>query len=109
MVDPSGFGLKLASVSEALAGLADEHVHEMAGFGLLVDWELVKFCGRQGWELVSLSFRWKEEEVLLVLKVRIEEALYVGFVSRDSPISCVRTLVRKTRASSLALYPDKYS
>lgn len=102
-------GLSLVEVSEALVHMAVDDRDEMAALGLLLDWELVKFLERQGWSLLSLSFKWRDDEVLLVVKLLIDSTQYVGFVSRQSPISCVRTLVRKMRSKTLAFYPDKFA
>lgn len=99
----------LADVSEAVPHMSEEDRNEMAGFGALVDWELVKLMSRAEWDLVSLSFKWRDDEVLLVGKVKMNGAQYVVFVSRSSPIDCVRTLVRKMRDGALALYPDKFA
>lgn len=98
----------LSEVSEVASSLAPDDLVEMAALGSLVDWELVKFLGRSSWALLSLSFRWKEDEVLMVIKVRVDEAQYVVFVSRPSPMGCMRTLVRKMGSGTIPLYPDKY-
>lgn len=99
----------LADFSEVVADMGQEDLLEAAALGSLLDWELVKFLARTGWELVSLSFRFSDEEVLMVLKVRVEKAQYVVFVTSTSPRGCVRSLVRKMSSSSLPLYPDKYA
>lgn len=103
------FGVSLADCSEVVSNLSSDDRDEYAGLGALVDWELVKFMTRAGWSLLRLSFTYKADEVLLVVKVRVDDTQYVVFVTRESPISCMRTLVRKLREKTLALYPDKYA
>lgn len=101
--------VRLSERSEVVSDMDREDLLEAAALGSIVDWELVKFLARTGWVLVSLSFRFKEAEVLMVLKVRVNEAQYVVFVTSSSPRGCMSTLVRKMDANAVALYPDKYS
>lgn len=109
MSDDRNSGTRLEHISESIQGMAASDRDEMAGFGLIVDWEIVKFFRRADWHLLSLSFRWKVDEVLMVVKFKAGETQYVAFVSRESPIYCMRTLVRKLRENTLAMYPDKYA
>jgi hypothetical protein len=99
----------LSSVSEVVGDMSEADLLEAAAFGSLVDWELVKFLARLGWSLSSLSFRFQEDEVLLVAKVLVDKAPYVVFVTSSSPTGCIRAFVRKASSSSLALYPDRYA
>lgn len=109
MESPQNVNVSLFDVSPTTRKLSPEDSAEMAAFGMLVDWELGQLAGRQDWVLRRQSFTWKEDEVLLVVKVEVDELPYVVFVSRSSPISCMRTLVRKMRAGTLKMYPDKYA
>ena len=103
------FSVSLCKISDVVEDLGEADLLELAGLGSLLDWELVKFLAKSGWSLCRLSFTWKDEEVLLVVKVLVDDTPYVAFVSRQNPISCVRTLVRKMNAGDLAIYPDKYA
>lgn len=108
MQTPKNSTTKLAEVSKSAKILSTEDRLEMAAFGALIDWELVNLLGDEGWVMLSQSFRWRDDEVLMVVKMRIDQTQYVVFVSRQSPMDCVRTLVRKMRAGTVAMYPDKF-
>jgi hypothetical protein len=105
----SPFEVPLIDLTPEVRAMTPPEQFELAAFGQLLDWRLTQFLGSEGWALVRLSFTWEEDQVLMVLKVRVADIPYVVFVSRQSPIGCVRTLVRKMRAGSVGLYPDKYS
>lgn len=109
MPNNDAFRTLLASFSTVTAKLSSEDLQEAAAMGSLVDWELVKLMSRADWELVRLSFTWKDDEVLMVLKVNVNEIPYVVFVSKESPTGCMRTLLRKFEEKTVALYPDKYA
>lgn len=100
---------KLLDFSEVVQDLGQDAVLEMAALGSLIDWELAKLLGRSGYHLVRQSFSLKDDETLLVLKVRIDDALWVAFVTRNTPIDCMATLCRKLSEGSIKFYPDKYS
>ena len=109
MSSPGSFSTSLSRVSEALHDLDEQSVSEMAGLGLLVDWELAKFFRRIDWVLVRQSFTFKEDEVLMVVKIIADQTPYVVFISRPSPIGCMRTLIRKMNEGTLQLFPDKFA
>lgn len=102
-------GPTLADVSEVVRDMGTADRDAAAGFGSIVDWELVKFLKRAGWSLLRLSFTWKDNEVLMVIKIRVDEAQYVVFVTRESPTHCMRTFLRKLRENAVALYPDRFA
>ena len=101
--------VELARYVDSVGKLDPGAVLEMAAFGALLDWEIVNFLADVGLELVRLSFTFKEEETLLVVKVREDGLPYVVFVSRPTPIACVRTFVRKVTNGDLSKYPDRYA
>jgi hypothetical protein len=103
------FQTSLVDFSEVVADSDSASVAEYAAMGLLVDWELVKFLDRLGWSLLRLSFSFKVDEVLLVVKIRVDDTQQVVFVSSSSPIGCIRTFVRRLRENTLTLYPDKFA
>lgn len=109
MARQEAFSQSLCEISDVVEQLTAQDQLEMAALGCLIDWELVKFLDRVGWSLVRQSFTWKDDEVLLVLKVMVDELPYVVFVTRSSPIHCMRTFVRKMKEGSITLYPDKYA
>lgn len=109
MSDPQSAAKPLASYSEVVADLPSADRDEMAALGLLLDWELAKFLSRAGMTLVSQSFKCSKDDTLMVVKVLAGEAQYVVFVTRRTPMDCVRTFVRKLDSSALALYPDKFA
>jgi hypothetical protein len=61
------------------------------------------------WRLLRLSLSFKDDETLLVVKLLIDGTQYVVFVSRPSPMDCVRTFLRKFRDRTVALHLDKYA
>jgi len=106
---PSAFAPKFTDVTTATKGMSQEDLQETAAYGSLVDWELVNFLGDHGLSLCRLSFTWRDDEVLLVVKVRRGDLPYVVFVSRPTPRACVRTFVKKVKDNTLALYPDRFA
>lgn len=109
MSSPSQNGQFSPPVSQTAEQLEPSVRLEMARFGLLVDWELVKLMSSKDWELVRLSFTWKDDEVLMVVKLISQGVPYVVFIGRQSPTHCMKTLVRKAREGTLMLYPDRFA
>jgi hypothetical protein len=109
MVAQEPFGVSLADVVAGLEGMSEMDMREYAAVGLLLDWQMVNFLRKAGWTLCRQSFTWRDDEVLMVLKVLVDDTPYVVFVSRQSPIHCVRTFVRKMNEGSVPLYPDKFA
>jgi len=109
MASQEPFSTSLGDICHGIDSLTDSDLRENAGLGLLLDWQLVNFLAKQEYQLVRQSFTWKDDEVLMVVKVVKDDTPYVVFVSRQSPISCMRTFVRKMRDGSVSFYPDKYA
>lgn len=108
MAGQAAFSVSLCDYSSTVSKLDSQDASEYAAFGLLVDWELVNFLGKAGYQLCRLSFTWKVDEVLMVVKLMKDDLPYVVFISRSSPTGCIRTLLRKLESDELNLYPDKY-
>jgi len=92
-----------------ISNLKAEDRDRAAAFGLMIDWKLVKLLADHEYELLRLSFTFKEDEVLMVTKVRQEGTQYVVFVSRRDPMGCMQTFVRRLTEDTLKIYPDRFA
>lgn len=100
---------EMEEFTQHLRGMDADAMRGWAALGLVLDSDLWSIFAKAGQELVSISIRQREDEFLLVVKVRADGAQYVGFVGRQNTRLCILTLLRKLDAGTLTLYPDKFA
>lgn len=79
--------------------------------GYLVVWDALGwgFVAKNGGELLGWTLRHKYDEWLMVVKVVVEGAQLVGFMSASTTIGCAKKLLDRLEQGSMKFYPDKFA